>query len=751
MVMCEHRSHHTSLRHKFIRISILFTYLAFTIIVHSSFGHFVAGCPITFHSNHLPLLHFQGTIIGDGVGDGGNSASLEVSKSSFETIFNSWFLSLGRLWAIFVFHGGENLQLIPIIGLSSTVDLLNSISSDQESLSVLQSKSQIKIQQKKQKRDRLSILPISNNNDPSTSQSIPVSHDAGLLQQAATDFEPSAQKPSAKSQNKVLLATANPTTATNLGGQVIGGAGITGGFFSTPTAVIQPATTRLSPTTRASPRPVTTINPIPTLAPVSQLPTVRPLPSLIPSTAANPSVPIEPSAVVTSQSATATDEPTEAQEDNHSEHQQVTLPTGAIVGIAVGLALIIILVPIACIYINRRKRKQKLAYRESFLDNRIIDTTLVQHTSPGGTGSNPSPFRGTPYRGETEEYHYPAPPAPTYPALGPESEGGPLPRRRDFDFTSNRHTVDHGGQGGVDYMNVMGDQRIESGGSPTIIVDSNDGSEGDREELDMIHHDTEREDDLTYPPVSRLGEESMEPRSSSEGICTDSDDDVTFQEYLPPMEPTSHKAVKIRDGPEMEAQFPVEVESYPRVVSQVATTDLMNEIELDTNRYIDPLNLIPSFYIPRSTDSNKVRSSRPTNSSRQITIDEQANVVPENSIPISDLTRSHSISRQYDINKTQGSESGVSSNDNDNNNNNNKPRNRYLPKNNVKKPINLKVLKALSNSSSSLQHQSQKKNSSLKNNNDIKFNLIERVNDDTSTSYTRTSLDVPDPFVTTNI
>lgn len=58
-------------------------------------------------------------------------------------------------------------------------------------------------------------------------------------------IKPSRIRTSEASPKNILLGVANPSTATNLGGNVIGGSPVVGGFFPTPTTinngVIQPA------------------------------------------------------------------------------------------------------------------------------------------------------------------------------------------------------------------------------------------------------------------------------------------------------------------------------------------------------------------------------------------------------------------------------------------------------------------------------------------------------------------------------
>lgn len=161
-----------------------------------------------------------------------------------------------------------------------------------------------------------------------------------------------------------------------------------------------------------------------------------------------------------------------------------------------------------------------------------------------------------------------------------------------------------------------------------------------------------------------------------------------------------------------------------RIVSQIATT----ELDQEASRYTDPLNIIPSFYIPKSGDPNKIRFSRPVFPQQNASDDESVSSPPQVPGPILSRTRTPSIPRSYELRGTvHAADPPLPP----------LPRavpatNRYLPKKANKKPVNANVLHALSSSS--------RKSS-------MRLRTTNHHNDsDTATVYTSSSVDVPDPI-----
>ncbi|EGG09893.1 uncharacterized protein MELLADRAFT_103934 [Melampsora larici-populina 98AG31] len=177
--------------------------------------------------------------------------------------------------------------------------------------------------------------------------------------------------PNLLSRLNVFLSVADPASVSNHAGQVVGNTPQAGGFFSNP------STTPLATT------PITT--PIPT---VPNLNTFVPPTSQLQST---PSIeaPFHHGA---------------------SESNETLLPTGAIIGIVIGLILIFSLVPLVCLYFHRRKQKaNKLKNHESFFNNPIINSTLIPNPSniPITNQVDEYHFRGTPFPIGIQEHDYP--------------------------------------------------------------------------------------------------------------------------------------------------------------------------------------------------------------------------------------------------------------------------------------------------------------------------------------------------------
>lgn len=243
----------------------------------------------------------------------------------------------------------------------------------------------------------------------------------------------------------VLLSIADPSSASNHAGQVLGNTPQAGGFFSNPTIPSTTTTTTANtpinapvPTVPnhippASTAPITTpihnpITPTSSTNPITQVqPNPEPIPtstSAIPPLRSQPLINNNPPESILPTNLGSTNpipantfvpnsqvhsSPSIEATHHHEDPNQTLLPTEAIIGIVVGLILIIILVPISCFYLHRKRQKsKKLKNHESFFNNPIITSTLVPNQQPlPSTQPEEYHFRGTPYPIGIEEHDYP--------------------------------------------------------------------------------------------------------------------------------------------------------------------------------------------------------------------------------------------------------------------------------------------------------------------------------------------------------
>ncbi|MBW0517677.1 hypothetical protein O181_057392 [Austropuccinia psidii MF-1] len=205
-----------------------------------------------------------------------------------------------------------------------------------------------------------------------------------------------------------LFGVADPSTASALGGQVVGGLPLRGGFYSTPTSVASqtdatnptPSINSLlaQPTTQGAPIISTTAIPLESTQ-VDRTPNIStnlPISSAVPSPMSNGST-------------NGSTNPMSYSDTIVPQNTISGIPVGALAGIISGVVLLVLLVPLLYWYAHRRRRTYKAkekSRKDSFVLNPIVNSLLVSNQS-----SASFPFRGTPYRGEEGDMYYPKPPS----------------------------------------------------------------------------------------------------------------------------------------------------------------------------------------------------------------------------------------------------------------------------------------------------------------------------------------------------
>lgn len=401
-----------------------------------------------------------------------------------------------------------------------------------------------------------------------------------------------------------LLGIANPSTASTLGGEVVGGVPLLGGFYPTPTPLaanpisVDPSSSRT--TLGARPTPPSTVQPPPSRSPVSlgtpstQIPRTTNIPA--PFSPTPP--PVVTNAPYTPIIATQPDSPLESNFNlPNNSPDRIQIPAGAIVGIALGALLLVFTILLGCWHIQRRRRAtlaKRRTQRESFLHNPILSTLMVPKQSS-------SSFRGTPYLGEGDMY-YANPPSLN---RNSSSSFGPAFRQSHRPLAD---TAEGARLNEVNYLEVVGDHpRVDS-----LLPMKYHGGPIMHPQIEQAARfsNTYNNNTSQYFPQDTESEASDDNGSFQTRRSTFRSGFSTGSLIFP-------QVAKFRNVATNEAGIPIQNLEANRVKSQMVT-DILDFDGQEYEQESDPGNRdsqkvdpdFPSFYLPPAGDPKKISAAQ---------------------------------------------------------------------------------------------------------------------------------------------
>ncbi|PLW21022.1 hypothetical protein PCASD_15090 [Puccinia coronata f. sp. avenae] len=404
-----------------------------------------------------------------------------------------------------------------------------------------------------------------------------------------------------------LLAIANPLTASNLGGEVVGGVSLVGGFYATPTAISSVTTLSADPTSSRSTsgaRPTTVSSSVqsssrsPTSLGTSstQVPKTTSSPAVFPLTTPNSATSYGlPSTI----SSTGYSSPSESSMNLTDGTDRTALPGGVIAGIAVGIVLLVLMILLGCWYLLLRRRAtlaKRKTQRESFLNNPILSSLMVPNQYA-------SSFRGTPYPGEEGDMYYGGPPSiarNTFSSFGPAF-------RQSREQTAD--VVEQSRLNEVNYFEVTGDPpRMDSlrpmKQNVVGFMSPRHSNHGARVSNTYTNTTTQ------YLPQDAASEATDDNRSFRTRRST-------FRSEVSAGSLIFPEVAKFRSVPKNEAGIPIQNLQANRVKSQMAGNifeyerpeyDQESDMDNRDSQNVDPD--FPSFYLPRAGDPKKISVDR---------------------------------------------------------------------------------------------------------------------------------------------
>ncbi|KAI7951229.1 hypothetical protein MJO28_006913 [Puccinia striiformis f. sp. tritici] len=400
-----------------------------------------------------------------------------------------------------------------------------------------------------------------------------------------------------------LLGIGNPSTAQTLGGEVVGGVPLLGGFYPTPTPLspipmsMDPTSSRTNagarPTAPSTPTSPPSRSPVPLGTPSTQIPRTTNLPPTF-SPAFPPEITNAPIAPMTPMPSLS---PGESSLNFPQTPDRFKLPPAIIAGIALGSVLIVFISLLGCWLIQRRRRAtlaKRRTQRDSFLHNPIISSLLVPNQSS-------SSFRGTPYLGEGDMF-YAGPPSL---CRNTSSSFGHTFR---YSHGQSADPVDDSRLNEVNYLDVMqGHPRVDS-----LRPIKEDSSR-------FLHPNIEKERRFsnTYTHTNS----QYVPQEAASEITDDSQSSRTrrssFRSGFSSGSLIFPQVAKFRTVQTNEAGIPIQNLAANRVRSHIAADIIeFDDQELDAesdsddqdSQKLDPD--FPSFYLPRAGDPKQISVTR---------------------------------------------------------------------------------------------------------------------------------------------